>query len=610
MHRRLEFRNWRPNSIQSIRNSDRIYDESAGRIVKYSVCHNRISVAATVFFALALCLMASSSNGECLQETTDSTDVLLNANADPVLAEATKTLARHQVPLTADGMRKRLQRLDPRHPSHQQLEEQASVFVKDLNSADYLVRENATQSLKLMTTVPKAQLAAAIAGKDPEVAYRAQAILEYVKSRNRRDTDRGIIESVCVVVQAKQIKGMTSVLLETLKNVQEPMTRTTIANAIAATAEETDVDQLRSALHSENVSQRIASSVSLLKLLGSDATEELRQRLGVESNDQVRISIARSLANIGIRDSLSVLVELLDSDELAVRVESGQVLRAVTDQRLGFVAYESEDKRKPSVEKWQAWLAADGESVKLQFPILDKHLAFGRILYADYKLNKAVEVDMNGEEVWSVDFKSAWNVQGLPNGHRLVSSYSGRTVVEFDRNGKEVWKLARTPSELMGLHRLDNGNTLVGCGPKVVEYQQDGTSVWEAKMTGRVSHCQRLSNGNTLVALFDRNSVVEINPKQQTVWSIDTAQNPMSAHRTNAGTTLIATLSDGTVNEYDQEKRVVWQFKTASGNSGVQRLPNGDTLINSKTQIQLVRPDGKTRWTIKGLKHSFGLSVY
>lgn len=582
--------------------------------MKYSLRHFCVNTLANAIIVLALVLIVSLTTSVYSQEANDDSAAAMKVDqalkVDHVLADAIKTLGRHHVALTADEMRKCLQLLDPKHPSHQKLESQASALIEDLNSTDYLVRENATRSLKMMTTVSKLQLAAAVDSKDPEVAYRARAILDYANSRNRRDTEKGIIESVCVVIQAKQIKGMADILLATLDLVEDSITQRAIGNALAATAENTDLRQLRSALQSKNAARRIASSGALLKLLGPEAAEDLQQRLKIETDDHVRVAFARSLANFGIRASLPILVELMESDELTVRVESSQVLRALTGQRFGFVAYESTEKRQASMDRWQSWLAEEGETVKLQFPIRENQLPVGRILYADYRQNKAVEVDMNGKEVWSVDLKSAWNVQGLSNGHRLVTSYAQRKVIEFDREGKEIWKLDQLPRELMGLHRLENGNTLVGCGSKVIEYQRDGTSIWQAELGGRVSQCQRLSNGNTLVALFDRNKVVEINPKGETVWSIDTAQNPMAAHRTNAGTTLIAALSDPVIREYDQGKQVIWQFTVNGGGSAVRRLPNGDTLINSKTEIQLVSPDKKVRWRIKGLQHSFGLWAY
>ena len=567
-----------------------------------------------MIFALTIALFVSLAVGMNAQESTESGPVSTqednDPDADPRLKDAIDTLQYHQIPITTEGMRKRLQLMDPDHPSHQQLEAQATVLVKDLNSNDYLVREKATRSLKLMTTVPKLQLAAAMKAADPEVAYRARVILDYVESRNRRDTEQGIIESVCTIVQARQIKGLANVLLETLKLVEDPNTQAAVGKALAASVIETDAQLLKSGIRSEVASQRIASSAGLLKLLGSDATDVLLRCLESEKDDRVRLAIARSLANIGVRDSLPILVGLLDSKEMGVRVECGQVLQALTDLRFDFVAYDGAEKRKKSVEQWQAWLADNAETAELQFPIIEKHLVVGRILYADYKLGKAVEVDMNGKELWSVKQNSAWNVQGLPNGHRLVTSYSGRVVIEYDRDGQEVWKLDRTPGELMGLHRLDNGNTLVGCGTKVVEYQRDGTSIWEANAKGRVSNCQRLNNGNTLLSLFDKNMVVEIDRQGQTVWSIDTPQNPMSAQRTREGTTLIATLGDPRVREFDQRKRLVWEHSVQGGNSAAIRLPNGDTLINSRTEIQLVSPDKKVRWSVKGLKHSFGLSAF
>jgi hypothetical protein len=80
---------------------------------------------------------------------------------------------------------------------------------------------------------------------------------------------------------------------------------------------------------------------------------------------------------------------------------------------------------------------------------------------------------------------SAYDADRLPNGNTLVTLRTLNKVVEVDREGKEVWRLDKlnTPSDA---DRLPNGNTLVAENSGVREFDRNGNVVWKKDMTWAV----------------------------------------------------------------------------------------------------------------------------
>ena len=55
------------------------------------------------------------------------------------------------------------------------------------------------------------------------------------------------------------------------------------------------------------------------------------------------------------------------------------------------------------------------------------------------KMNKVVEYDADGRNVWEVNSTRPTCVQRLPNGNTLISSRLSPTVTEVNRAGETVW---------------------------------------------------------------------------------------------------------------------------------------------------------------------------
>jgi hypothetical protein len=107
-------------------------------------------------------------------------------------------------------------------------------------------------------------------------------------------------------------------------------------------------------------------------------------------------------------------------------------------------------------------------------------------------------------------------------------------VVRLDASGKELKSFPVGPSSLGGLEVLPNGRILIALysNNMVVEYDQEGRRIWEAKVT-QPSSATRLPNGNTLVACsLGNQQVVELDRSGNVVWQHQAPnQRPWKARR-------------------------------------------------------------------------------
>ena len=91
----------------------------------------------------------------------------------------------------------------------------------------------------------------------------------------------------------------------------------------------------------------------------------------------------------------------------------------------------------------------------------------GTLLVGHMDMGKAVEYDLNGKQLWSVDVPGIWDAEPLASGNVLVSGNNSKYVREVNRKGQVVWEFtaADTPdleiANMQTATRLKNGNTLI-----------------------------------------------------------------------------------------------------------------------------------------------------
>ena len=201
-----------------------------------------------------------------------------------------------------------------------------------------------------------------------------------------------------------------------------------------------------------------------------------------------------------------------------------------------------------------------------------------------------------------------------PAKRRLLFTEYGKgpnRFVELDADGKLVWEL-KPPSTAVIFQTLPNGNILFGYGGQptgVREITSRGETVFDyVSKSHQVFGCERLANGNTLVAEQEPCQALEVNPKGETVHVTPLTTNAKgfhlqvrNVHKLQNGNILAAHEGEGAVREVDPRGKVVWEYTGVTNTGEAQRLANGNTLICCGTQKRLIEvtPDKQIAWEFK-----------
>jgi len=224
-----------------------------------------------------------------------------------------------------------------------------------------------------------------------------------------------------------------------------------------------------------------------------------------------------------------------------------------------------------------------------------------RVMFAEYGKgpNRLVELDADGKVVWEYKFPSiAVIFQVLPGGHVLYA-YGGNPtgVAEIDRDKKVVWNYVSKCPQVLGCERLANGNTLVAeQGPcQAVEVDPRGKVVRVTKLTTseqgyhlQVRNVHKLPNGNILAGHEGEGAIREVDADGKVVWEHTRVENAPDAIRLPGGNTLIACGTQKRVIEVDPRGKIVWEFGARDAPelnltwvSSLQVLKNGHYVVGN-----------------------------
>jgi hypothetical protein len=195
--------------------------------------------------------------------------------------------------------------------------------------------------------------------------------------------------------------------------------------------------------------------------------------------------------------------------------------------------------------------------------------------------------------------------------HRLMFFEYGNCpnrFVELDADGRIVREF-KPRSIAVIFQILPNGNIVYGYGGHptgVVEVNPRGDTVWNyVSKCPQVLGCERLANGNTLVAEQGPCRVVEVNRQGETVHATNLSTNQTgyhlqvrNVHKLRTGNILAAHEGEGAIREYELNGRVAWEYTGVTNTGEALRLENGNTLISGATQKRLIEvtPDHKIAW--------------
>lgn len=238
------------------------------------------------------------------------------------------------------------------HQAVAERQEQDRELIAQLGDDDFFKREEAMLELMKRPVQSSAALEAAVRGDDPEVRWRAQVVLQ---ETNKPRSE--LLYAVFVVIQHGEFPGLADSLLKTMPACHSDYLRVALVRALEATVTADDDELLRGYLRQEDVHVRIAAMTALERVLGPLAVDDLKPILR-DPNDAVRMAAAERLIRHSPDAVYETLGQLLDSDDVAVRNRSIQLLRANLSLTLPYSAYAGPELRLPQAEAWRKAIAA------------------------------------------------------------------------------------------------------------------------------------------------------------------------------------------------------------------------------------------------------------
>jgi hypothetical protein len=202
------------------------------------------------------------------------------------------------------------------------------------------------------------------------------------------------------------------------------------------------------------------------------------------------------------------------------------------------------------------------------------------------------------------------------NGHRFAcTDYNQGKVFIFSADGRIEWEYATGDELCYGLDVLPNGNVLYTTGSHAKEITPDKKVAfsYQRKQPAHYpigfSACQRLANGNTLIADGAARRLFEIAPSGTIAKEVSLPQEKeigglRGVCQLGNGNYLVCHYSHpGRVREYDPQGKVLREMAVPGGATCAVRLPNGNTLISYKgAGVIEVNAEGKTIWECPKIK--------
>jgi hypothetical protein len=213
-------------------------------------------------------------------------------------------------------------------------------------------------------------------------------------------------------------------------------------------------------------------------------------------------------------------------------------------------------------------LAADGKTPRwkiddVRFPLDAQMLPGERVLVAEQQANRVTERTTKGDVKWEKQVDGPLMAQRLRNGNTFMATRT--QLIEVDRTGKEVFSYNQPGGEMiMKAQKLRNGDiALVTTGRRFVRLDSSGKELASFHVNVQTSggRIDVLPNGHVLVAEMTRGKVVEYDRDGKSVWEAD-AEQPIAAVRLRNGNTLVTSMNQNRAIELDRAGKEVWEYKS------------------------------------------------
>lgn len=351
---------------------------------------------------------------------------------------------------------------------------------------------------------------------------------------------------------------------------------------------------------------------AIFESLGAEVTwqEETRQVRATAGGREVRLTVDDPRAEVdGVATTLDVPATWIDGRVLVPLRFVGEALGARVTWRSDPPMVEIESPRgrevgvtglRPAVRVEDIHLYARGDAAEAEEAVYSP--------LPDPRHQRVVAEWLESSTTAHPNFLSP-----LPGGGILAvrNGHTGPSVVELDRQGQVVWSYG--PVQANSTQRLPNGNTLITESgapgepliPRVVEVNPQGEVVWSYWPGTRADaprYAERLPGGDTLITTPTR--VLQVNQRRQVFWEYGEGfLNAVQATRLSNGNILVVDQGirgGARVLEVDAAGQVVWRYGDGTYGGEINqlrrptaavRMENGNTVIADVGSGRLLEVD-------------------
>jgi HEAT repeat protein len=476
------------------------------------------------------------------------------------------------------------------------------TLVQKLGDDEFQVRKKAFADLQAAGQAAEAVLREALQSDDPEIATSATTLLEKLAS----GSSSAIMAAAARVLADRKPAGAVAVLLAYLPlaanddAVQEAFRNTLVAVGVKGGKAD---DALVAAAKDKHAVRRAVAAFVLGKA-GAEALATVSKLLK-DTDDKVRYQAAAALIQARDKAAADTLIAILtgrDKDlawqaqDLLVRIAStaGEKSPPTLDG-------DSAENRAKGKEEWVKWWKANSARVNLA-KINDEKPYRNLTLICEYSGS-----GVNGQgRIWlcnkqgkvqrelNTGLGSPLDARLLPNGNVLVGEYAGGRVTERDWKGKIVWEMPNL-GNVCSCQRLANGNTLIATQAQLIEVNRKKEKVFSINV--QTYYARKLRNNH--IVYTTANQVVELDANRKEVKRLNiNGANWGSVEKLANGRYLVAVYGQGRVVEIDKDGKELWSVAIASPTLAT-RLRNGNTLVASTATNTVVEFDkkGKQVWS-------------
>jgi HEAT repeat protein len=207
----------------------------------------------------------------------------------------------------------------------------------------------------------------------------------------------------------------------------------------------------------------------------------------------------------------------------------------------------------------------------LQGPSDAQVLANGRVLVTEMHGSLVTERNLKNEIVWQKQVNWPTGAQRLANGNTFIVMRN--QLLEVDRSGKEVFTYDRPNHDILAAQKLRDGQIICLTTLTCMRLDANGKELKSFRLNGpgQGQGMEVLPNGRVLVAQTWQNKVVEYDSDGKTVWEA-TVNQPLSAVRLPNGRLLVASaMWPPKLTEIDRSGKVVAESQPPVQPSRIKR---------------------------------------